>query len=437
LLQSVAEVKTIAWKRLTSTVGRNIVSLYVLHFGNYVLPLITVPYLVRVLGPEKFGLVAFGQGLMAYFVLVVNYGFDWSATRKVAIQRDTPDLVNRTAARVWGAKALLCAASALILLALVLSVPKLNKVSLLLLILYGSVVGNMLFPTWLYQGQERMSVISLTNLGLRALGALTIFLFIRRPSDFLLYAVVLSAQGLAAGLIGAAAAFRIFRLRLTIPSWRDVQQEMGESSPLFLTTAAIALYTSGNAFILGLLTNPVAVGYYSAAEKIVTAVVGLFGPLSQAVYPRFSKLARESKTQALLWARRMLSVTGSGSLLLSVLLFAGAPLVVRVVLGLKYTPSVAVLAIMSPLPVLIAVSNVLGVQLMFPFGHEKKVLVIALAAALVNITLAALLAPRWQASGMAAAVLISEALVTLGYFVCTSISKINPWRFHEHLPAND
>jgi PST family polysaccharide transporter len=240
------------------------------------------------------------------------------------------------------------------------------------------------------------------------------------------YAVVLGSQTLCAGLIGAIAAFKIFQLHLSVPSWRGVLREISDSTPFFFTTAAISLYTSGNAFVLGLLTNAVAVGYYSAAEKIVTACAGLLGPLSQAVYPRFSRLARESRAQTLLWARRMLALTGGGSLILSVLLFVGAPLIVKIVLGPKYTPSAAVIAIMSPLPVLIAISNVLGVQLLFPFGHEKRVLAIVLVAGLINITLAVLLAPRWQAPGMATAVVISETVVTLGYFAWTWISNINP-----------
>jgi PST family polysaccharide transporter len=99
---------------------------------------------------------------------------------------------------------------------------------------------------------------------------------------------------------------------------------------------------------------------------------------------------------------------------------------VKIVLGSKYTPSAAVIAIMSPLPVLIAVSNVLGVQILFPFGHEKRVLAVVLTAGLVNIALAFFLAPRWQASGMAAAVVISESVVTLGFFVLTWISNVNP-----------
>ncbi len=425
-MASLAAVTTFARKGLTSAVGRNALSLYLLQFGNYAIPLATVPYLVRVLGPEKFGLVAFGQGLMAYFSLVVNYGFDWSATRKIAVNHDDQAALSQTVSDVWAAKALLCAATALILFVLVLSVPKLSEVSRLLLILYGCVVGNMLFPTWLFQGMERMGVISATNLGVRVVGAITIFTFVHHPGDFVLYALVLSAQWLTAGLMGVAAAFRLFHLRLALPSWYGVQREIADSAAFFFTTAAISLYTSGNAFVLGLLANPAAVGYYSAAERIVIAVAGLVQPLSQAVYPRFSRLARDSKTQALLWARRMLVLTGGGGLLLSILLCAGAPLIVHVVLGPKYAPSAEVMAIMSPLPVLIAISNVFGVQLLVPFGYENNLLAIVVTAGFINITLAVLLAPHWLGPGMAGAVLISETFVTLGSFTRAWSLKINP-----------
>jgi polysaccharide transporter, PST family len=199
------------------------------------------------------------------------------------------------------------------------------------------------FPTWLFQGLERMSVISTTNLGVRALGAAAVFVFVHHPEDFLRYAIVLSAQSLVAGLVGALTAWKMFDLRLALPSWRGVLQQLSDSTPFFFTSAAISLYTSGNAFVLGLLANPAAVGYYSAGEKIITSCVGLLGPVSQAVYPRFSRLAKESRTQTLLWARKMLLLTGTASLVLSILLFVAAPLIARIVLGAKYGPSAVVM----------------------------------------------------------------------------------------------
>src|SRR5918992_582225 len=93
-----------------SSLRRNVGSLYLLLGANYAIPLITIPYLVRVLGPTAFGSVAFAQGLIAYIVLLVNYGFDWTATRSIAVQRDEHFIVERTASSVWVAKVVLAAA---------------------------------------------------------------------------------------------------------------------------------------------------------------------------------------------------------------------------------------------------------------------------------------------------------------------------------------
>jgi PST family polysaccharide transporter len=185
---------------------------------------------------------------------------------------------------------------------------------------------------------------------------------------------------------------------------------------------------------LGLLTNPTVVGYYSAAEKIVKATSGLLGPLSQASYPRFSKMASKSKALVLQWGRRMLFLMGIIGFILSLALLLGSSAIVRLVLGTEYELSIMVVRILAPLPFLIAISNILGVQIMFAFRYEKKVFTRVLLAGLINIILAILLAPILKASGMAIAVLSSEAFITISYFTylwnkgenpLQKVSKIN------------
>ncbi len=419
-------LKPLLRRGLRSTVGKNALSLYSIQFANYLMPLITVPYLVRVLEAERFGTLAFGQGLMAYFSALVSYGFDWSATRKISVDRDKADVVSRVTANVWGAKLLLCILSFASLLLLIQLVPRVREVSTLMIVLFGGVLGSVFFPTWLFQGLERMGPISAINLSLRSLVVVGMFVLVRKPQDFIIYAGLSSAAAIIAGLAGIGVAFYTFDLRLTWPTWAGIWESLREGWVLFLSNSAIVFYTSGNAFILGLMASDTMVGYFTAGEKIIRAAVNLLGPLSQALFPRFSRLAEESKARALRWGRKLLFAMGGTGLLMSVGTLAGASFIVKVVLGSNYQPSVSIVRILALVPFLVAVSSVLGVQLMIPFGREKAVLIAVLGAGCINVALASLLAPMWKADGMALSVLLAECFVMVAQFAYLWKVKLNP-----------
>jgi PST family polysaccharide transporter len=169
------------------------------------------------------------------------------------------------------------------------------------------------------------------------------------------------------------------------------------------------------------------VGYYSVAEKIVKAMLGILTPVSQAAYPRFSKLAAESKAEALFWGRRMLFLMGGIGFGLSVVIFLSAPLIVGILLGTQYRPSILAIKIISFLPFLVALSNVLGIQLMVPFGMDRGFTWILFTAGLLNVSLAVLLVPPWQAAGMAISVLISEIFVTLAMSIFLIYKNCTLW----------
>ena len=413
---------------LKSTVAKNAASLYIIQFAQYILPLITVPYLVRVLEPSGYGLVAFGQSFIAYFTILTDYGFAFSATRKISLEREDILAVSRTASHVWAAKALMAAIGFIMLLMLTSLVPKLHESSALLLILYGSVIGSVLFPTWLFQGMERMVAISGIHLAMQLFILIGVFAFIHRPEDYLIYAKLISTGSILSGLVGVSIAIYMFRIRPVLPSGRGILDTLQEGWVLFLSMASVSLYTVGNAFILGLLASPAAVGYYSAAEKIVKAVLGLTGPITQAAYPRFSRLAFESRASALQWGRRMLFLVGGAGLVLSLMLFIAAPFVIGIILGPQYEPSIAVMRLLAALPFLVAISNVLGVQIAFSFGLERAILYFIFIAGIINIITALILVPNFGANGMAMSVLIAECFVTLSYYVYLVTKGLNPFR---------
>ncbi len=394
------------------TLLKNTLSLYIIHFANYVLPLITIPYLVRVLGPANYGAVAFAQSLISYFMVLVDYGFDLSATRRISVHRDDPLTVSRVATNTWAAKGLLCALGFVIVVLLVLLVPQVRDTWELILILYGLVIGNVLFPTWLFQGMERMVAVSLINLGMRLLVVIGMFRVVQRPDDYVTYGALLSIGSVVAGAVGFLIGLRAFELRIERPSLRAIREALMEGWPLFLATAAGNVYVVGNSFLLGLVSTHSAVGYYNAGERIVRAVVGVLEPVVRAAYPRSTKLVSDANATFLRWFVTLLLFLGGIGLALSVGLALSATVGSNLLLGAGYERPATVIRILAPLPFLIAISSILGPQLIVSLGLDKVFTRVLVLGACVDVAFLWFTAPFWAEVGAAFALLVTEAFVT-------------------------
>ncbi|HUZ47381.1 MAG TPA: flippase [Terriglobia bacterium] len=418
----------LAARRITqSAVAKNALSLYSFRFANYALLLVTVPYLVRVLGAGPFGLLGFAQALVASFATFVDYGFDWSATREVSSQRENLELVNRTAMSVWGAKACLLLLILGVLLPLTIFVPKVRMAAALVWALTGILFGRVLFPVWLYQGFERMTGIAVINLSVRAAALICLVLFVRHANDLLPCAIILSGQSLIVGVWGALFAVRAFKIRFAFPRWRDILSSLKDGWALFLSSGAATLYTSGNAFILGMFVHDISlVGYYVAAERLVRVAMDALGPIYQAFYPKINKLAHTSKELALREGRRVLAVLVPLGAAIFAFFIIGAPLIVRIIFGAKFAPATGILRILSFNVLNLAFAAVWSTLMMMSFKRDYAVVKILLGAGLVNVGLAFLLVPAYGPMGMAACVVAAETFVNIGSFTYTVKRGLNP-----------
>ncbi len=394
----------------------NFLSLSSVQFANYIFPLITVPYLVRVLTPEKYGLIAFSQAFISYFSLLTDYGFNLSATREISIHRDNNDRLSEIFSSVMWIKILLMLISLLLLSVVIFSISRFKKDWLLYLLTFGTVLGNVLFPAWFLRGIERMREIAVLNLFTKIVFTTSIFIFIRSQEDYLLLPLINSGGFIVTGLLSLLLLFRQIGIKIKKPTTGNIKYQLKEGWHVFISTIAISLYTTSNTFILGIFSNNTIVGYYSAGEKIIRAALNLLGPLSQTLYPHISKLAFESREIALVFIKKIIKMVGLPTFVVSLALLIFAPQISDVILGKQYKESIIVIRILSFLPFIVALSNIFGIQVMLNFELKKAFTVILIAASIINILLALILVIPLKHIGISISFLVTELFVTISMF---------------------
>jgi len=395
----------------------NFLSLATLQGLNYILPILTLPYLVRVLGPDNYGLVTFAQSLIQFFIIFVDYGFNLTATNQIAVNRENKNKIQTIFCTIMTIKLFFMLISFLVLGLLIFLFPKFQDNKLVYIITFGMVIGNVLFPVWFFQGMEKMKYITVLNIFAKTIFTIGIFVFVKHSGDLLFVPLLNSFGMIFSGLFSLVILKKTFCIDLVKPSWSDIKYQLREGWHVFISTVAISLYTVSNTFILGLFTNNTVVGYYASAEKIVNAATGIINPISQAIYPYISRLMTESPKKGIILIRKILLIVGSCTFLISLMIFVFTENIVYIALGDNYEQSIIVLKIIAFLPFIIGLSNIFGIQTMLTLGYKKAFSNILMRASIINIFLAIILVPVFKHIGTALGVVISEFFVTLTMFM--------------------
>jgi len=411
-------------KRLLS----NFTSLSILQGANYILPLLTLPYLVRVLGVEYFGLLAFVTAVISYFNLLTDYGFNLTATREISIYRDDKEKVTEIFSSVITIKFLLMLVSFFLLVLLVLSFDKFKTNAFLYFATFGIVVGQVLFPVWFFQGMERMKYVMYLNVLSKLIFTVAIFIFVQEEKDFYIVPILTSLGYLIAGVLSLSLVKREFTIGFKSQKWETLVFYFKKSWYIFIANISNGIYTNSTVFILGLFTNNTIVGYFSAAERIIKIIQSLFAPLFQALYPYFSKKASVSKKEMLLISKKILYIVSTIALFVSLVLFISAPFVVNIVLGKEFHESIQIIQILSILPLTYVISNFLGTQIMLTNGKDKEYSNIFLYSTILNLLLSVVIAPIFQAVGIAYVTLATEILFMFSMIFFIQKNELNMFR---------
>jgi PST family polysaccharide transporter len=391
--------------------------LYVFQLVSYVLPLITIPYLVRVLGTSAFGLLAFYGSLILYFQVVIDYGFNLSATRDVAIFKNEPEKISRLFFSIVTIKTVLMLACALVLMVIVVAFPRIHAEKELCFWLFCGVAGTILFPNWLFQGMEDMMFITIFNLINRGTVSILYFVFIKSPQDYLWFAYLNTFGTVLIGIISIVFAIKKYKITFFFPKQSEYFFVLKSGFQIFISQLSVCLFTNTNTFILGIFSNNQVVGSYAIADKIVRAGISLTGPVGSAIYPRTSRMFEQSKERALRFLKKIMIAGGGAFFLLSLCLFVFADVLVLVVSGNKSTEIATLIRIMSVLPMNVFLDNIFGTQIMLNNRLQKQFMFIIFIGGMFSVALLMILVPPFKASGSAFSFVFSQFIILIAMII--------------------
>lgn len=406
------------WQRLAGRAAM----FYAANLASLLIPLASVPYLARVLGPAAWGELAIAQAIATTLAVLVDYGHAQSGTRAL-LRAASAGEAGRMAGAILAAKLWLAVvgAAALVLLAALGIVP--TRPDLLAGALAAGIALG-LSPLWLAQVGDGIGRFLAVDVTMKAASVSGLFLFVHGPADV---ARVLWLQAGASGLaVLGGLLLAPVRPAPRIPRPAETARLLLDQRHGFLFRATILTYTTANTLVLGLVASAHEVGIFAAADRAVRLVACFAGPLGQALYPALARTFREDRAAAArLAGRATLGVAGIGAAL-GLGLFLAADAIAPLLLGAAFAESASVLRVLAPLPLLICVSNLLGIQWMFSIGAESAFVRILALAGAVCLPAGAVLGTALGAEGMAAAATLAECVVTGGILVHLTRNKSLP-----------
>lgn len=390
----------------------NFISLATLQGLNYILPLITLPYLVRILGAEKFGLIAFATAVVGYFIVLTDYGFNFSATREIANNKENKEKLIEIFSSVMIIKTLLLIISFAILILMILCFKKIGSDAFLYILTFGTVVGQVLFPVWFFQGMERMKYITIINIISKTLFTISIFLLVKHASDYVLVPLLTSIGVIIASVISLYVVLFKFKVKFKLQKISTIKMYLKGGSHLFYTSALSNLLTSSGVIVLSLVTNNTVVGYFSAIEKLFRAVVGLFSPLTQALYP-ISCNKVQDPIAGKIYIRKLLYFIGSAALVVALGFAIFSKYVVNFMYGSDFSAYSYILAIMMIWLFFGVINNIIGIQYLSAGKKDKYYMYSFFIAGIITVILNITLVPNFLIDGILFSMIFGEILLTI------------------------
>jgi O-antigen/teichoic acid export membrane protein len=391
--------------------SRNIFHLFIWQGSTFLVPLIVTPYLARVLGIHAYGVYGLTIGVTAYAMLIADWGFNLSATQKIARAGTDAALLRRL---FWGtllAKLMLMVASLTGLATIILFIPQFRAIWQPLAAASSSVLATALTANWFLQGQQRMGSFAAASLIGRLLTIPLVLLFVHHPQDVVFAAGIQGATQLISAAASIIVSMRIARLGPIEIDVRFAARQIYDGWHQFASNFSVAMYTQANAVFVGLAAGQLQAGLITGSQRLQGAFLGLIQPVTMAVYPHVNRVAEEDPPRATRIMFRLLGAQFAYGCLLGAIMYGIAPYIVPLFLGPAFRPAIAVVQVLALLPPLAALTNSLGTNMLLPLSLKAPYTASLVAAGFVNVGLLLLVAGRYGAYGGAWCAVVTETFL--------------------------
>lgn len=345
------------------TLAKNTFFLYVMQVSGYVFPLLTFPYLTRVLGAEKYGVVVFANAVMQYFSMLIEFGFILSATKTCSECRGDRAALGAVTFNVIGAKLILALFGATVLALSCVFSRNFRENSVFFVLSYAGIILSAFLPDFLFRGIEQMGIITYRVILSKAVYTSVIFVLVREPSDYMFVPVSTIASNLIAVVLSW---IEIIRRGLIVPSKvtvGEIFRHLKESSVFFLSRVAVSLYSTLNTVLLGFKFPESAIGQYGAANGLTNTCRSMLSPISDSIYPYLVNRKNFALVRRILLVLEPVIIAGC------VLLYFIAAPIIRIVCGNGYDGAVPVFRAMLPLVVISLPTYLFGYPVLGALGR--------------------------------------------------------------------
>jgi PST family polysaccharide transporter len=285
----VKRIFNLAKEQRKNKLVENFLSLSILQGLNMLLPFITLPYTLRVVGAEYYGIIVMANSLMLYFDKFSEYSFSITATRDVAVNRDNHAALSEIYNKVLSTRFVLLSLSAVVFFSIVFVVPRFSAHWIIYLFAFLQLIGRTLFPEWFFQGIEQMKYITIVNAIIKIFFTICIFFFIHTKEDYYYIPLLTMCGFLFAGLYGQILLMTKYKLKFSFSGFAVVRQMLKENVHVFVNQFVPNLYNNTTTFVLGLMTTNSIVGVFGVCKNIVEYGIELIAILSRVFFPHLNR----------------------------------------------------------------------------------------------------------------------------------------------------